>query len=143
MKIFPIYYNKSPLPVGVEIRYEEQDAEYLVHMLYFLEAYAERNKDASLLIPAISLNGSKSSVRKLKKEFEKYLEGERSINGYISLYFLDGTRATFEEYQKVVHAIKNDAEKTFEWGVPYEFFALHAILLEAERLFFPKKSDMH
>lgn len=51
------------MSVGVEIRYEELDAEQLMHMLYFLEDDEKRCKGTFVLIPAIALNGDKSSVQ--------------------------------------------------------------------------------
>ena len=143
MKIFPISFGKNPLPLGVEIRYEDLDAEYLMHMLYFLEAHTESKKSASVLIPAIAFDGARSSATKLKKEFEKFNEGERIILGSISVYFLDTTRATFKEYIACIEQITHDAKGVFEWGEEHEFFPLYSILAEAERLFFPNKTDMH
>ncbi len=143
MKIFPIFFDKNPLHMGLEVRYEELDAEYLMHMLYFLEALTASKKSTSVLIPAIAFDGIRSSVAKLRKEFEKFSEGERIILGYISLYFLDTTRATFKEYIAGIEQIKHDANKIFEWDEEHEFFPLYGILTEAERLFFPNKTDMH
>lgn len=143
MNMFPLFYGKLPIPVGVEIRYEESDAEYLMHMLYFLEDNEKRCKGTFVLLPAIALNGGKSTVQKIKKGLNEYPEGERSINGYISVYFLDEMRPLFTEYLNTLEAIKATADKVFEWDEDHYFFPLLFYFKEIEKIFFPKKIGMH
>jgi hypothetical protein len=131
------------MSVGVQIRYEESDAEQLMHMLYFLEDNEKRCKGTFVLIPAIALNGDKSTVQKLKKDLNEYLEGERNINGYVSVYFLDEMRPLFEEYLNTLEAIKTIADKAFEWDEDHKFFPLLFYFKEIEKIFFPKKIGMH
>ncbi len=143
MNMFPLFYKKLPIPVGVEIRYEEFDAEHLMHMIYFLEILEKRAKGTFMLIPAVAVGGSKSSIAKVRKDFERYPEGERSINGYVSVYFLDEMRPLFDEYLHILEAIKTSADKAFEWDEEHPFYPLLLYFKEIENMFFPKKTGMH
>ncbi len=143
MDAFPIYYGESPIAIGVEIRYEKFDAEHLMHMLGFLEDYRKRFKGKIALIPAINVIGVKSSVTKIKKSFEKYPEGERNVNGYVSLYFLDEMRPLFEEYHALLRQIKAYVEATTVWDEDHQFFHLLNCFDEIASTFFPQKTGMH
>jgi hypothetical protein len=143
MNMFPLFYGNLPVSVGVEIRYEEFDAEHLMHMLYFLEGHEKRCRGTFVLIPAVALNGDKSTVSYIKKCLDEYPEGERNVNGYVSVYFLDEMRPLFEEYLNTLEAIRIDADKAFEWGNEHQFFPLLFYFKEIEKIFFPKKISMH
>jgi hypothetical protein len=143
MNMFPLFYKKLPIPVGVEIRYEEFDAEHLVHMLYFLDILEKRAQGTFMIIPAVSVSGSKSRISRVRKSFEKYPEGERKVNGYVSVYFLDEMRPLFDEYLQTLEAIKTNADNAFEWDEEHEFFPLLFYFKEIEKIFFPKKIAMH
>jgi hypothetical protein len=141
--MFPLCYGNLPIPVGVEIRYEEFDAEQLMHMLCFLENNEKRCKGTFVLLPAIALNGDKSSVQKIIKGLNEYPEGERNVNGYVSVYFLDEMRPLFEEYLNTLEAIKVTANKAFEWDDEHQFFSLLVKFKQIESEYFPKKIAMH
>jgi hypothetical protein len=113
-----------------------------MHMLYFLEDNEKRCKGTFVLIPAIALNGNKSSVQKIIKGLNEYPEGERNVNGYVSVYFLDEMRPLFEEYLNTLEAIKKSADKAFEWDDEHQFFSLLFYFKEIEKIFFPKKINM-
>lgn len=143
MNTFPLFYKKLPIPVGVEIRYEEFDAERLMHMLYFLEDFAKRSKGKFQLVPAITVNGNKASVAQTKKSFEKFLEGERNINGHISVYFLDEMRPLFEEYYASLSQINESAEVKFTVNEEYPSYSLRSYFTLIGDTFFPKRTSMH
>lgn len=144
MNIFSIFNRKLPLPIGVEIRYEEHDAEHVMHFLYFLETYMKQEKKGTIvLIPAITANGNKADSAKLIKEFEKFNEGERRINGHISFCFLDEMRSLFKEYLETLEKIKKSAEANFDWTAEHEFFVYYLYFKEIERKYFPSLTAMH
>jgi hypothetical protein len=144
MNMFPIFNKNLPIPVGVEIRYEKFDAEYLMHMLYFLEDHMKGvAKGTFVLVPAIEANSSKSSSVRLIKEFEKFAEGARQINGYVAVSFLDEMRPLFEAYHASLQKIKEDARVTFTWDAEHQFFPLLLFFEEIKNKFFPTRLSMH
>jgi hypothetical protein len=143
MNMFPILLGTPPLSVGVEIRYEEFDAEPLMHMLCFLEDHEKHAKGTFVLIPAIGFDGATSNIQKIKKSLESFPEGGRCVNGYVSVYFLDEMRQLFEAYIRTLNEIKEGAEAEFAWDEDHEFFPLLFYFQEIEKIFFPKKIGMH
>jgi uncharacterized protein YdiU (UPF0061 family) len=135
--------DDKTLHIGVEIRYEENDAEYLVHILRFLEAYAEEQGKKFTLIPTITHDGNNTKAKTLLAQFEKHEEGRRLIRGVVSIHFLDEMRPVFEAYKEALRQIKDAAKKSHEWDELHPFFIPDNCFELITPWFFPNKTTMH
>ena len=148
MNFVPLFKSKTlnkrtTLHVGVAIRYEENDAEELVHILSFLEKENVKTTKKAPLLPTILLNGDRVSVGGLIKSFNKFPEGRRSVNGVVSLLFLDEMRTLFETYLANLEEGREKTEKIFEWDEDHPFYNKLEIYRMIARLYFPPKVGMH
>lgn len=144
----PIYKSSdaesgNTLHVGVEVRYEANDAEHLLHMLRFLEAYEEEQSGKFTLFPAVTHDGNTVTRAWLLDQIEKIPEGSRLIRGTISVHFLDEMRPAFVAYLKTLREIKRGAEKEYEWDGTHPFFPLTDHFEYVARKFFPDKTAMN
>ena len=117
MNIKPIFKNRvdkrTNLHIGVEIRYETHDAEELMHMLEFI------------------------------KSLNEFTPGERSINGVVSLCFLDEMRRLFEAYLALLDQLKKESLQRFEWDEDHPFHPVHMHYLKIAELYFPPQGKMN
>jgi hypothetical protein len=124
-----------------------------VHILRFLEAYAEEQGKEFTLIPAITLHSYNEKTEAyvnyqmkaeaLISQFEKLNVGQRLIRGVVSIYFLDELRPVFEAYKEVLQRIKDEAKESHEWDELHPFFILDNCFELIARRFFPEKTIMH
>ncbi len=146
MNIKPIFKNRvdkrTNLHIGVEIRYETHDAEALMHMLEFLTSEAEAF-GASFQMPKAYLSGGVITIEAIIKSLNEFTPGERSINGVVSLYFLDEMRPLFEAYLVLLDQLKKDTEKRFEWDEEHPFYPVHMHYLKIAELYFPPQKKMN
>ena len=148
MNYAPIYESRhanvhKTLHVGVEVRYEEQDAEYLVHILRFFETYAGEQKRKFANMPAIAHDGSKMKAGPLLQQFEQFEEGQRTIYGVVSIYFGDQMRPVFDAYMSELRQIKDKALKDREWTEAHPFYLLLSCFELIAPWFFPDKTALH
>ncbi len=147
MDFTPMFKSRSVdretnLHIGVEVIYEEEDAEALVHILNFFVDEHERSKGKLLLVPSIFVNGNKTNVRALLKSLNEFPQGKRDINGTVALYFLDEMRSLFEAYLASLEKFKKDSEKAFEWSSDHLFYDLLEDYRTIARIFFPPREGM-
>ncbi len=146
MNIKPIFKNRvdkrTNLHVGVEIRYETHNAEELMHMLEFIKL-EEAKHGADFLLPKSYLSGSAITIEAIIKSLNEFNPGERSINGVVSLYFLDDMRLLFEAYLTLLDQLKNETEKRFEWDEDHPFYLAHMHYLKIVELYFPPQDKMN
>ena len=132
------------LPTGVAICYERDDAEYLVHLLGFLEEYKKQHKGKFVLIPSIMSGKTVYDAVRLRKEFDKFPKGGRIINGgEITVSFFDEMRPLFSEYVASLKHIQTEAETKFEWDGDHPFFYPLQFFIAASETYFPEKFRMH
>ena len=148
MDLIPIFKTRygrkaASLPIGVEIRYEKEDAEHLVHILMFLKTYEKNTKGTFALVPIVNTNGYDIRIAQLLKSFQKYEPGSREVNGFVSIFFLDEMRPLLEEYLALLEKVKKDADRMFEWDEDHELYPLAAYFEQHMPRFFPKKTSMH
>ena len=140
-------HARVALHIGVEIRYvtnkETNDAEFLLHMLRFLDAYGEEHSGKFTLIPTITYGDNNISGSWLLEQFEEIPEGNRMINGSISVHFLDEMRPVFDAYLKALREIKQSAEKEYEWDETHPFFPLTNYFEYLAKKFFPDKTALN
>lgn len=148
MRFKPIFKSRhvnvnKTLHIGLEMLYEENDAEYLVHILCFLEAYAKEHDGKFTLIPAITHDGKNVKAKTLLAQFNKLEEGQRLIRGVVSIHFLDEMRPVFDTYMKTLGQIRDEAKKGHEWDELHPFFILNNCFELITPWFFPNKTTMH
>ncbi len=146
MNIKPIFKNRvdkrTNLHIGVEIRYEANDAEELMHMLEFLKSEEEKH-GLGIVMPKAHLSGNTITIEAIIKSLNQFTPGERSINGVVSLYFLDTMRPLFETYLALLDQLKNETEKRFEWDEEHPFYPVHMHYLRIAELYFPSQKKMN
>jgi hypothetical protein len=135
--------SSNTLHVGVEVRYEANDADNLLHMLRFLEAYTEERGGKFTLMPVITHGDNKVTGAWLLEQFEKIPEGNRMIRGVISVHFLDEMRPVFDAYLKTLREIKECAEKEYEWDEAHPFFPIADYFEYIATQFFPDKTALN
>lgn len=158
MDFGPIFESRhvnvsKTLHIGAVIRYEVNDAEYLVHILRFLETYRDAQGQKFTLMPAITHHGHNADAKMddtyiakaetLLAQFEKLKEGQRLILGVISIHFLDEMRPVFEAYHETLREIRHKAEDNYNWDELHPFFILNNHFESIARLFFPNKTTMN
>lgn len=147
MNIKPIFKNRSVnkrtnLHIGVEIRYETNDAEELLHMLEFLKS-EEAEQKAGFKMPKVYLSGTAMSIEVIMKSLGEFTPGERSINGIISLHFLDEMRPVFLAYLSRLEEMKQAAEKNVDWDEDHPFYPTHEHYKKIAELYFPSQKKMN
>ena len=146
MNIKPIFKNRvdkrTNLHIGVEIRYETHDAEALMHMLEFIKS-EEAKCGAGFLMPKAYLSGSAITIEAIIKSLNEFTPGERSINGVVSLCFLDEMRRLFEAYLALLDQLKKESLQRFEWDEDHPFHPVHMHYLKIAELYFPPQGKMN
>ena len=147
MNIEPIFKNRSVnkrtnLHIGVEIRYETNDAEVLMHMLEFLKSEEEKLA-TGFLMPKAYLSGSAITIAAIIKSLNNFTPGERSINGIVSLYFLDEMRTLFLAYLSLLEKMRQIAEKNLDWDESHPFYPTHEHYRKIAELYFPPATKMN
>lgn len=134
---------RTSLHIGVEIRYEENDAANLLHILRFFEVYAEDHCSEFRLIPEVTHNGRIIERTALLQQFEKIPEDNMRIRGVIGIHFLDEMRPIFDVYMEVLRQIKRDSLKEHSWDETHPFFFLNDFYEFIASRFFPKRTAMN
>ncbi len=146
MNIKPIFKNRvdkrTNLHIGVEIRYETNDAEELMHMLEFLKSEEGKN-GVGFQMPKAYLSGSVITIEAIIKSLGKFTPGERSINGIISLHFFDEMRSLFLAYITQLEEMKQIALKNVDWDKDHPFYPTHEHYKKIAELYFPATTKMN
>lgn len=148
MNIAPIYKSRyahieKTLHIGVEIQYEEDDAEELMHILRFFEAHEKERRRKFTLMPTITHNGKKTTCASLLEQFAKLPEGRSVIVGIIAVHFLDEMRPVFDAYIASLRQMKDDAKKEHGWDEAHPLFIITNYFEIIATGFFPDKTTMH
>lgn len=136
-------HARTALHIGVELRYETNDAEGLLHFLRFLEAYAGEHCSEFRLMPTVTHNGTIIDRAELLGQFEKIPEDNMRIRGVIGVHFLDEMQPVFAAYLETLRRIKSEAEKEYEWDETHPFFITADFFEFIASRFFPDRSRMN
>ena len=134
--------KRTNLHIGVEIRYETNDAEELMHMLEFLKS-EEAKRTTGFQMPKSYLSGTAITIEAIIKSLNSFTPGERSINGIVSLNFLDGMRTLFLAYLSLLLEMRQTAEKNLDWDEDHPFYPRHEHYRKIAELYFPATAKMN
>ena len=147
VNIKPIFKSRSVdkrtnLHIGVEIRYEANDAEELIHMLEFLKSEEEK-RTMGFQVPKAYLSGCAITIAAIMKSLNSFRPGERRINGIVSLHFLDTMRTLYLSYLSLLLEMRQTAEKNLDWDEDHPFYPRHEHYLKIAELYFPPATRMN